>query len=89
MQLTLKTKSTNIDKVALHIHHMMTLTNFIHFQRFQKKKPVLLKWEDVLLISRIFDPHCWIYVNIPYTVPSDVSTVFKALFSSVHFTSAE
>ena len=29
---------TSTKLVALHIHHMMTLTNFIHFQRFQKKK---------------------------------------------------
>ena len=33
-----ETKSSNIDKVALPIHHMMTLTNFLHFQRFRIKK---------------------------------------------------
>ena len=75
-----ETKSTNIDKVALQIPHMMTLTNCPHFQRFRIKKTRTFE-----VGRRFIDIHTAGYMSAyhmrPHTVPTDVSTVFKLPFS--------
>ena len=73
VQLTLRIKSTNIDKVALHIHHMMTLTNFIHFQR-SRKNPYFWSGKTFYWWSTL--PNICQHTII-CTVLSDVWTVFK------------